>query len=159
MGENDVAYRPMTPADIPAVSQLVACVFDIFVAPEYSPGGVQEFHRYITEAAFETRFNGDYFNMVAVANTEIVGMIEMRNHEHISLLFIDPAYQHQGIARTLVTQAIHLCQLYRPALSEISVNSSPFAVPFYKRVGFSQIGDQQVSDGMIYVSMVMTLAD
>jgi len=42
-------------------------------------------------------------------------------------------------------------------LTEITVNSSPYAADIYKRLGFSAVGEQTTQDGITYIPMKMIL--
>lgn len=148
-------YRSLHAADIPEVSGLVARVFDQFVAPDYAPEGVREFHRYIQPSAFEMRAQKDHFSLVALAQDRIVGMIEMRGYDHISLLFVDSAYQRRGIARELLRLALEVCQANAPGLAVITVNASPYALPVYEKLGFFQAGERQVKNGIGFIPMAL----
>ena len=150
-------YRPLDTNDIPEVSELIARVFDKFVAPECSSEGIREFHRYIQPGALRKRFRSNHFGVIAIEQDTIVGAIEMRGHHHISLLFVAPEFQHRGIARELLHQALLICSDSEPSLLEISVNSSSYAVPIYERLGFCKAGDRQVKNGICFNPMVLKL--
>ena len=154
-----MTYRQMKPEDIIEVSNLVSRVFNELVAPEYSSEGVQEFHRYIEPTAFQARFQKNHFSLVALAQTRVVGMIEVRGYDHVSLLFVDHDYQRRGIAKELLYQAIRICLRFKPQLLEISVNSSPFAVPIYEKLGFYQVGERQVRNGIGFIPMILELSN
>jgi ribosomal protein S18 acetylase RimI-like enzyme len=76
----------------------------------------------------------------------IVGVIEVRQFRHISLLFVDDRFQRQGIARALVRHAVARCLSRRPDLRQITVRSSPYAVPIYERLGFLPDPDRDEPD-------------
>lgn len=159
MKEEIFSCRFLRVEDIPEVSELVARVFDQFVAPEYSPEGVQEFHRYIQPAAFGRRSQSNHFTLIALLQNKAVGMIEMRGHDHISLLFVIPEFQRRGIARELLRQALRICQSNTSYLAEISVNSSSYAVPVYEKLGFCRAGERQVRNGIGFVPMTLKLSN
>jgi predicted GNAT family N-acyltransferase len=152
-----ITYRQMKAEDILDASNLVVSVFNKFVAPEYSAEGVQEFYRYIEPTAFQERAQANHFGLIALVQTKVVGMIEIRGYKHVSLLFVDQGYQRRGIAKELLFQALQICQTYEPQLSEISVNSSSFAVPIYEKLGFYRVGERQVRNGIGFVPMVLKL--
>ena len=157
MANETISYRQMKAEDILEVNNLVTRVFDESVAPEYSAEGVREFYRYIEPTAFRERAQANHFGLIAVVQTKIVGMIEMRGYNHISLLFVDRNYQRRGIAKHLFSQAIQICQAHKPQPSEISVNSSSFAVPIYEKLGFDRVGGRQVRNGIGFVPMLLDL--
>jgi GNAT superfamily N-acetyltransferase len=150
-----LTYRQMKPEDILEVSDLVSRVFNESVAPEYSSEGVQEFHRYIEPAAFQARYPKNHFSLIALSQTIVVGMIEMRGYDHVSLLFVDQDYQRRGIAKELLNQAIQICQGHESQPSGISVNSSSFAVSIYEKLGFQQVGERQVKNGIGFTPMLL----
>ena len=158
MASEPFTYRQMQAEDILEVSNLVARVFNELVAPEYSSEGVQEFHRYIEPTAFRARSQSNHFSLIALAQTKIVGMIEMRDYNHVSLLFVAQDYRRRGIAKELLYQAIQICQGYEPQPLEISVNSSSFAMPIYEKLGFYQVGEKQIRNGIGFIPMVLKLS-
>ncbi len=149
----------MTPEDVPQVSALIGRVFDEFVAPDFVPEGVQTFLQYVTPEALLRHFQANHFGLVAAEADPIVGMIEVRNNDHVSLLFVDKAFQGQGIARELWRRALDICRSSKPDLSQVTVNSSPFAVPVYLKLGFRAQGGRQVKNGIEFYPMVIDLPD
>ncbi|ESA35534.1 acetyltransferase family protein [Leptolyngbya sp. Heron Island J] len=157
MLDKTLTYRPLTENDILAVSELVARVFNEFVASEYSSEGVQEFHRYIQPSALRARAQTNHFSLISLEQDKVVGMIEMRGHNHVSLLFVAPEFQRRGIAKELLHQALQICRANEPRLSTISVNSSAYAVPIYERLGFRRAGERQVRNGIGFLPMLLKL--
>jgi predicted GNAT family N-acyltransferase len=147
----------MRPGEEPAVCDLVARVFEAFVEPGFSSEGVQEFLGYAEPDALARRVQDNHFVLVAVTGDEIVGMIEVRSHDHVSLLFVDARVHRRGIGRELLQRALAICRHNRPDLQQVDVNSSLFAVPVYKRLGFRQVGPEQVKNGIRFVPMVLEL--
>jgi GNAT superfamily N-acetyltransferase len=150
-------YRLMSPTDVVDVSELVTRVFNEFVAPECFPQGVQEFYRYSQPSEFLARQEAHHFALVSVVQDRVVGVIEIRFHKHVSLLFVVPEFQRRGIAKKLLSRALQICQLREPRLSKITVNSSPYAVPIYEKLGFCKIGDKQVKNGIVFIPMGLKL--
>ncbi len=154
-----IDIRTMLPGESQAVCEVVIRTFNEFVAPGYSAEGLSSFYQYVTPEALEKRLFEGHFILVAF-DTEaktIVGAIEVRNHNHISLLFVDKAYHRQRIARQLFGRALNNCYRWSPirAMSEgITVNSSPYAVPIYEKLGFKKTGDEQVKNGIRFVPMI-----
>ena len=158
MIDDTLMYRLLDAQDMPDVSELVARVFNEFVAPEYSSEGVQVFHRYIQPDAFRSRFQTNHFGLIALAQNKVVGVIEMRDHNHVSLLFVAPEFQRRGVAKELLRQALQICRSNEPRPSDISVNSSSYAVPIYEKLGFDRVGERQVRNGIGFIPMVLKLS-
>ena len=137
---------------------LVERVFQQFEAPDYVPEGVAEFLKYIDLAAIEGRQQeGNHFILVCRFRDQVVGMIEMRDFQHICLLFVDSAYQRKGIAHRLLKDAKQRCLEHDPSLEKLSVNSSPFAIPVYERLGFHAVQEEQLVNGIRYTPMELQL--
>jgi GNAT superfamily N-acetyltransferase len=155
--ETTVAYRQMQTGEEPVVCDLVARVFESLIEPGFSPEGIQEFLKYVEPGALAQRAQADHFVLVAVARDEIVGMVEVRDHSHVSLFFVDAHYHRRGIGRELIQRALDICRRNRQDLQQIDVNSSPYAVPVYKKLGFRQTGAEQVKNGIRFIPMVLEL--
>jgi len=94
-----------------------------------------------------------FFILGCFEGEKLVGAVAIRDFCHVSLLFVDKAYQHRGIAKELFAKALAICIHEDPELDGITVNSSPYAVPIYKRLGFEVIGESTTNDGITFVPM------
>lgn len=150
-----LTYHLLAPGEEAAASNLIIRVFDEFIAEGYSPEGVQEFLTYVTPEALARRAQENHFALVAAAGDRIVGVIEVRACDHVSLLFVDKAFQGQGISRTLLEQALVHCIESNPDLQEVSVNSSPYAVPIYEKLGFRATEPEQTVHGIRFTPMIL----
>lgn len=128
-----------------------------FEAKDYTPVGVKNFERFVTDSTLYRMFIiGTYHLFVAYAGETLVGMITLRNDSHISLLFVDEKYHRQGIGRALV-QYVRSYLASETRASHLTVNSSPYGVEFYHKLGFRDIGPQEQKDGIIYTPMEFNL--
>ena len=148
---------------------LVRDVFLEYQAPDYSgegvgrspdgellahASGVAEFLRFIEpEAIMDMLSNNKMRIWTCDCNGEIIGVLAADN-KHIYLLFVSGQYHRRGIARKLLDMMI---EYYGP--SEISVNSSPYAVEAYRRLGFADTGKEQVVNGLRFVPMKLCKED
>jgi ribosomal protein S18 acetylase RimI-like enzyme len=148
----------MKPGEEREASEMIARSFHVFVAPDYSDEGVQAILDYIAPEALAEHVKEDCTSIVALADDQIVGLIEVRNHDHISLLFVDENYQRRGISRELLNRAIEMCRNHDPNLTELTVNSSPYAVPIYARVGLAQTGPEEIRNGVRFMPMTLVLS-
>ena len=137
------------------INKLIVNVFDKFVAKDYSDEGISEFLKYVKPESLLKR-SGNNFILIAETQGEIVGTIEIRNNNHISLLFVDKDFQKKGIGRELFRKALEICTINKPDLSEISVNSSVYAVPIYEKLDFKQNGAKQINKGIISIPMTLS---
>ena len=150
--------RPMHRGEETEVFDLVRRVFNEFVAPLYSQAGVDEFFRYAQPDALVQRSQNNHYVLLAVVERNPVGMIEIRDNCHVSMLFVDRSFQRQGISRALLQQAIDECRRHHPDLNQISVHAAPNSVPIYERLGFRPEYSEQVIEGVRFIPMTLELA-
>lgn len=136
------------------VSDLVLRVFDHDVAPLYVPEGIQVFHSYAQAEAMSERSRAGHIILVADMGGKLVGAAEVRDFNHLSLLFVECQFQRIGIGRGLLAEVLRMCRTLNPGTKAITVNSSPNAVEAYERLGFCTTGAPQRKDGIDFVPMV-----
>jgi len=136
-----------------AISSLVKKVYDEFVAPDYTEQGNQFFYNWIDPENIAQRQQEEISLFVATISEKIVGMIEIRDKNHISLLFVDTAYQRKGIANELLKSALNNCRLNDKSLDKFYVHASPFSVPIYERLGFKATSEMKEEKGITYLPM------
>lgn len=139
------------------MSSLILAAFDEFIAGDYTPEGVTEFRRYASPDALRQRVEADHFVIVATVGDGLAGMIEIRAHNHVALLFVDKAYHRQGIARALLEHGLAAARAGNPSLARVTVNSTRFGVPAYERLGFRQTGPERSVNGIAFIPMAMQL--
>ena len=149
--------RRMHPGDEQRVSLLIRDVFMDFVAQYYSEEGVKEFLSYITPERLAERMQSNHVGFLAELGEILVGVIEIRRFEHITLLFVDGLYQQRGIAAELLRKALEYAKRNRPGLDALTVNSSPNAVAAYRKLGFTQAEPEQTQHGIRYIPMELAI--
>lgn len=152
-----VAYRPMEPADAEAVSRLIVEVFTEAIGPEYTDEGRAEFLRHVQPHELVERARSNHFVLVATAGGRPVGVIDLRDNDHVSLLFVDARHQRRGIARELLARALAVARPARPDLDRVTVNTSRSGVAAYERLGFRQTGPERTVNGIVFIPMAHRL--
>ena len=77
------------------------------------------------------------------------GVIATRNdRKHICCFFVKEQFQRQGIGRKLWEYIKN-----NSPHNIITVNSSPYAVPVYHKLGFTDTDTEQLKDGIRYTPM------
>lgn len=129
--------------------------FILFEAPEYSKEGIQSFKNFVKDPILKTLYlEGKYKVLAAFDKDIMVGIVGVRNETHISLLFVDSEYHRRGIASELLKQMFY--NTFREyGKREMTVNSSPYAVGFYHKIGFSDTNIEQTTDGIRYTPMII----
>ncbi|MEI0581348.1 GNAT family N-acetyltransferase [Brachyspira pilosicoli] len=87
---------------------------------------------------------------IDIKKNAIIGFIEIRNYNHISLLFIDDEYFRLGLGKELFEKVKDIIKS-----DKYSVNSSDYAVEFYKKLGFVAIYDTiKIENGVHFHPMI-----
>ena len=116
-----------------------------FEAPDYSAEGVRSFRAFIEnkEILQTLEFWGAY------DDGELKGVIAANeNRKHICCFFVKAEYHRQGIGKKLWEFLLDNSQN-----EIITVNSSPYAVPVYHKLGFADTDTEQLTDGIRYTPM------
>ena len=139
------------------INQLIRRVYDEFVAPDYSEEGNQYFYEWIKPENIAARQKENRNILLARIGNKLAGMIETRQNCRISLLFIDKTYHKQGIARKLLDHALRNSLLKDPELKRYYVHASPYSIPVYKKLGFIEMGNVMIQNGIKYLPMEMII--
>ena len=142
--------RPLLPGEMEQCCSLVRSVFDRFEAPDYSKEGVASFYSFL-DSVPEQFSAGALAIWAAWKENRLIGTLAMRDGCHICLLFVHPDYHRQGIARALVQTAEKFAR--ENGQEQLTVNSSPYAVSVYHRLGFSDLTPEQTVDGIRFTPM------
>lgn len=144
------------------VKQAIALAYEVFMqfeAPDYSPEGVETFKRDVIE-------NHEYIEKcelgicpiyAAFHGDKIVGIIGMKSETHINLVFTKKEYHHQGIATAIFQHLLNDLLKENPDLKEITLNSSPYGLGFYKHIGFVPQSDELEINGIRFTPMKYTV--
>jgi len=148
--------KEVTSEDLKQAINLVNDVFSEFVALDYSQEGIDTFETYL-KSKYDEILNGlqsgDKKMWAYYQDGEIIGVIATRNISHISLMFVAKNHHRKGIARKMFLTVLEELKNYKD-ITQITVNSSPYAVKTYECLGFLKIGEQQERNGIIFIPMV-----
>lgn len=134
-----IITRIATEDDAGAISSLTRELAERFITPDYSATGAAVLLESMSSEETRERMQLGFRYRVAIDHGRIVGVIAMKQYTHLYHLFVWESHQRRGIAR----------RLWELALSEaladgnpgrITVNSSRYAVPIYRRLGFVEEG-------------------
>jgi GNAT superfamily N-acetyltransferase len=124
---------------------LVWSVFLEFEAPDYTDEGINTFHDFIN--------NDDAINGLeiygAYENGNLIAVIATRNKgNHIALFFVLGKYHRQGVGRKLFEWILE-----KSTSKIMTVNSSPYAIEIYHKLGFTDTDIEQTKEGMRFTPM------
>ena len=121
---------------------------------DYTEEGVRNFFQFITDDDLYVSFlKGKYQMMVALADGKIIGAGSIRSRNHLSLLFVDGAYHRRGVGSAIMSK---LCDYLQREAGEryMSLKAAPYAVDFYRKLGFTTVRPEEEYSGILVTSMV-----
>ena len=124
---------------------LAWAVFSEYESPDYSAEGTEEFRKclhdegYLSGLHYYGTFDGE----------KLIGEIAIRpDRKHICFFFVDGRYHRRGIGT----------RMFRRLLEDypnetITLNSSPYGLPFYKAIGFVPTDEERTVNGIRFTPM------
>lgn len=145
--------RKAEPVEWETAMELAFKVFLKFEAQDYGPEGIRSFADFVSDERLKKMFlQGEYLLYVAMEEEKMIGLISLRSGNHISLLFVEPEYHRRGVGSALI-RYMQSYLLHHTKQQKMTVNASPYGVPFYHKVGFTDTGCETTKDGIIYTPM------
>lgn len=149
--------RDMKVEEAPQVSDLVMKSFSRFIASDYSDEGRAEIADFARAEKIAERASFGHFTLIAEEGGEIAGMIQVRLPAHVLMLFVDERFHRRGTARALMESAVDRIRACQPEVKSVTLNSSPFAVEAYLRMGFTATGPEKCAGGVVFTPMRLRL--
>ena len=143
--KSEVSIRKLSAEERASALDLAWRVFSEYESPDYSKEGTLEFKKclhdeeYLAGIEYYGAFDGD----------RLIGLVGIRSdRKHICFFFVDGKYHRQGIGTRLFKA---VCQEYPDHI--ITLNSSPYGVPFYHALGFKDTDKEQTVNGIRFTPM------
>ena len=152
----NIVIRKICSEEVASAMSLALEVFMQFEAPDYHPSGVETFKRDIVENSefIEKAKQGICPIYGAFDGNKIVALIGMRsNKTHINLVFTKKEYHRKGIATAIFQYLLNDILKENPSLEALTLNSSPYGLPFYIATGFVPLTDEQEINGIRFTPM------
>lgn len=124
-----------------------------FDAATYTSEGIDQFRKFVSDNSLKRMFDaGSYQVIGAFDEGKMIGVISLRNNTHISLLFVDKDFHNRGVGRALIGV---MADYVRNKLHQkgLTVNAAPYAVQFYHKLGFRDVGAEMSQDGITFTPM------
>lgn len=151
MKQIDIKIRSSNPDDAKTISDLALSLQNYFSV--LSPSEAAAFFLTLSPEATKERLKSDNFSYYIAENKNtLCGVVGLRDASHIYHLFVTEQMHGKGVGRVLYN---HIKTLTNQKY--LTVNSSRYAVPFYKKLGFFATNDEQIKDGLIYLPMKIQL--
>jgi GNAT superfamily N-acetyltransferase len=143
--KSEVSIRKLSEEEISTALDLAWRVFSEYESPDYSKEGIEEFKKCLHD---EEYLDGiEYYG--AFDGERLIGLVGIRSDKkHICFFFVDGKYHRRGIG-TKLFKAVR--QDYPN--QTITLNSSPYGVPFYHALGFTDTDKEQTVNGIRFTPM------
>lgn len=152
----NIQIRKMATSEIENGLHLIWTVFQEFVVPDYSQEGRDYFYNEYINGNFKSKFTaGKEYMYGAYIGEKLVGVVSYSERNTVSCAFVDGDYHHMGIGKKLFETVLQ--KLRNQGVSEIKLNASPYALPFYRYIGFKETGTQTSYKGILYTPMKLLL--
>lgn len=138
--------------DIEKISDLVKRIYLKYNSKIDTEEGINNILSFISAKNMRLRFfiDGALILVARDKNNDIAGVIELTNFEHISLFFVDDKYFKCAVGSKLFEEVKNIL-----GQEKYSVNSSNYALEFYKKLGFVQIYDSiKIKNGVHFHPMI-----
>jgi predicted GNAT family N-acyltransferase len=139
------------------IFKLINRVYNEYVSIDYREEGNKFFYDWIQPAKIAERQIRQTNIWVAFNDSEMVGMIEIRENKYISLLFVDKNHQGRGIAKKLINKSLKEVIKRDSDIDKFYVHASPYSIPIYKKMGFVETDSMQEENGIKYLPMELTI--
>ena len=143
--KSEVSIRKLSEEEKSTALDLAWRVFSEYESPDYSKEGIEEFKKCLHD---EEYLDGiEYYG--AFDGERLIGLVGIRSDKkHICFFFVDGKYHRRGIG-TKLFKAVR--QDYPN--QTITLNSSPYGVPFYHALGFTDTDKEQTVNGIRFTPM------
>ena len=138
-------------SDLVAITDLIMICSEQFILPGLSEEGVRTYVEDHSIDKMKERLHQFHYQVLVEGTDKIIGVVGIRSPSHLFHLHIDPNFQGQGLGRRLWESA-KMAALAKEKVSFFTVNSSLYAVPFYKKMGF-QPKSKETKNGVVYIPM------
>ncbi|GAA0703021.1 GNAT family N-acetyltransferase [Paraclostridium ghonii] len=137
--------------------ELIWNVFLEFEGPDYSEEGVNEFKNFIDLNSLVKLIDENKLFMWGYFEADkIVGVVAFRDPCHVSLLFVNKNYHKRGIASKLYQVGLNYF-IENFQVKKVTVNSSPYAIKAYEKLGFTKTDEIQIVHGIKFLPMESAL--
>ncbi len=146
--------KPFSLGQEEELNSLISRVFTEFIGIEYTEQGNKVFSDFVKPEKLRERYKQGNLILTYQVDGAIIGMIEVRDNNHVCLFFVDKNHQHKGIGKKLLKRAL---EEIKGKTNFLEVNASPFSEKIYAKLGFTKTGEKTETDGITFIPMNMEL--
>lgn len=154
---NAITLRPATADDAAAISALILSLQPyLTIAPDGA--GAEEFLVTLQPDIIRRNLQAEnYHYLLACEGDALAGVVAVRDNTHLFSLYVGVPWHGRGVGKRL-WQAARDAALARGNTGSFTVNSSAYAAPMYRRLGFRAAGEMAEMHGIRFIPMRLDLA-
>jgi GNAT superfamily N-acetyltransferase len=149
--------RFLTNAHAAEASAVIQESFLALAAVDWHPDARSSFLEVTAPAPLQSKLSTMTFAAGAFSDDGITGVILMPSPSLLGLLFVHPRWLRFGIGHALWESARAHIEAKFPEVNTVELNATPYAVGFYKSVGFVPISSEFERDGQRAIRMACWL--
>ena len=142
--------REAKPEDAESISLLIKSVAHYFTLDPDGIGAERFLESITPEAIYGYILSPSYHYIAAYQGKQVAGVAALKDGSHLFHLFVSPAFQRKGLSRQLWGAVQSGAKKENKAFT---VNSTPYAVPVYEKLGFVATGPRKEMNGIAFVPM------
>lgn len=146
-------FRTASIEDLEPILVLILLCSEKFILPGVSDQGKRIYLESHSPEKMAERLETYEYLVATNSADEIIGVVGMKDRTHLFHLHVHPLYHQQGLGKKLWLLAKAHAE-DAGAIKEFTVNSSKYAIDFYKKLGFEEQGEQ-VKNGFAYYPMIL----
>ena len=143
----NTVIRQVAESEAAAASELVRVSFTALAANDWEPQAQATFLEEASSEQMQRKLSHAACALGAYAQGNLVGLLLMPRPAVLEMLFVHPEHLRQGLAKSLWERARTAIESSFPAVKTIELNSTPYALRFYRAVGFAPISAEFVVRG------------
>lgn len=143
----EYVIRSVHERDAEAASVLVRKSFLTLASQSWESVASHNFFRDSAPEILSSEINAAFYAVAAFAEDCMLGFLLMSTPARLDWLFVHPNKLRQRIATTLWDNARFQIETEFPELHTVELTSTPYAISFYKKVGFVPISTEFTYNG------------
>ncbi|MCB1055353.1 MAG: GNAT family N-acetyltransferase [Acidobacteria bacterium] len=145
--------RPGIPEDAASLSAIIVSLARFYTVDPEHPEKATAFFEQVSAKALDDLLRDPTFRFqVAEVDGRPVGLVGVRGDSHLFHLYVAEPYHRRGIASRLWQTAKDAARAAGNP-GRFTVNASLYAVPLYRRFGFTATGETVEKDGVVFLPM------
>jgi len=149
--------RSLTNAHAAEASAVVRESFLALAAADWNASAQGSFLEATAPALLHNKLSTMTFAAGAFSEARLAGVILMPSPSLVGVLFVRPRCLRMGIGQSLWESARAHIEAGFPEVNTVELNSTPYAVGFYRSVGFVPISSEFERDGQRAIRMACWL--